>query len=123
MFLIIRVRPEFDVTAMRNYFHGVVLEWIFKKEQEAGRASYTKDMIREDLKRMFIGVDDNEKPLSMATLEQMEPGNPKTPKAKYREFLNNVRNFCRDWYHDEPPQPEKVDLGEDLFKWAIPERI
>ena len=50
----------------------------------------------------------------------MVAGDTRSPEIKYGEFLSDVRNWCRDVLNGEPPQPDQVDLGEEINECAIP---
>jgi hypothetical protein len=123
MHLIVRPRPGFDVTGKRNYFHGPMLTWICREVEKLGFPC-PREQMRDELKKRFVGVDDNGKALSLAdTLEVQTEGDPRDPEAKYSEFLNDVRNWCRDKLGSEPPRPEQVDLGEENTTCATSEVI
>ena len=121
MHLIVRPRPGFDVEGMRNYFHGPMLDWICKEVKEMGIRTSREEM-RDELKRRFIGVDDDGKTLSIAdTLEVKTKGDTRDPEQKYKEFLNDVRLWCIDTLGSEPPPPDEVDLDEESESCATAE--
>lgn len=121
MHLVVRLRPGFDVEAKRNYFHGPMLTWICDVIKDKG-IPCSREGMKEELKRRFIGVDDKGKVRSFAdTLEVTVEGDPRDPETKYGEFLSDVRNWCRDVLDGEPPRPDQVDLAEELTTCAKPE--
>lgn len=122
MHLIVRPRPGYNVEAMRNYFHGPMLDWIVFKLRGLGIPA-SREPMRDELKRNFIGVDDDGKTLSIAdTLEVMTKGDTRDPEKKYKEFLDDVRLWCIDTLGDEPPQPDEVDLAEEQETCSTPEK-
>jgi hypothetical protein len=123
MHLVVRLRPGFDVAGKRNYFHGPMLTWILDKIHDMGIPA-TRQQMKDEFKLKFLGVDDEGKLLSFAdTLEVMVEGDARDPEMKWGEFLSNVRNWCRDVLHSEPPRPDQVDLAEELTTCAKPETI
>ena len=122
MHLIVRPRPGFDVEAMRNLFHGPWLDWICDRLHEMG-LPHGREQVREEIKRRFMGVDDNGKPRSMTELERMTDGDPRDPETKYKTFLNEVKLWCIDIFNCEPPRQDEADLGEERSKCATPEMI
>lgn len=121
MHLIVRPRPGFDIIAKRNYFHGPMLDWVVKELQDKGIPA-SREGMRKQFVIMFVGVDDEGKPLSVAkNIEAMVEGDPRDPETKYGDLLSDVRNWCRDVLNAEPPRPDEVDLGEELGQCATPE--
>jgi len=121
MHLVVRPRPGFDVEAKRNYFHGPMLTWIIDELHSKG-IPCSREQMKEEFKKRFIGVDKEGKALSLAdTLEVMVAGDARSPEMKYGEFLSDIRNWCRDVLDGEPPQPDQVDLGEEMNRCATPE--
>ena len=122
MHLIVRPRPGFDVEAMRNYFHGPMLDWIVAEIKDMGIRTSREEM-RDELKRTFIGTDKDGKTLSIAgTLEVITDDDVRDPEKKYREFLSDVRLWCIDTLHGEPPLPDEVDLNEEQRSCSTPEK-
>ena len=121
MHLIVRPRPGFDVVAKRNYFHGPMLTWICKTIRDTG-IPCPREQMRAELVKRFVGVDEDGVALSVAnTLEVKTEGDPRDPETKYGEFISDVRNWCRDVLHSEPPWPDQVDLDEESTTCAKPE--
>lgn len=122
MHLIVRPRPGFNVEGKRNYFHGPMLTWICNQIKDKG-IPCSREAMKEELKRRFLGVDDDGKVRSFAnTLEVRVEGDPRDPEMKYGEFLSDVRDWCRDVLNGEPPRPDQVDLAEELTTCAKPEK-
>lgn len=111
MHLIIRPRPGFNVEAKRNYFHGPVLSWICRTLQDRGIPA-AREPMREELKRMFIGEDEQGRPLSARTLEIKTEGDPRDPETKYGDFLRDVKLWCIDNLGSAPPPPDTVDYED-----------
>ena len=121
MHMVIRPRPGFDVEGKRNYFHGPMLTWICNRLKDMGIPA-TREGMKEEFKKKFIGVDDEGKVLSLAdTLEVKTKGDARDPEMKYGEFLSDIRNWCRDVLGGEPPRPNQVDLDEESSECATPE--
>ena len=121
MHLIVRPRPGFDIIAKRNYFHGPMLDWVVKELKDKGIPA-SREGMRKQFVIMFVGCDEEGKPLSVAKyIEAIVEGDPRDPETKYGDLLSDVRNWCRDVLHSEPPRPDDVDLGEELGQCATPE--
>ncbi len=121
MHLVLRPRPGFNVVGKRNYFHGPMLTWICNELQKMGIPA-SREQMKEEFKKRFIGVDKDGKALSLAdTLEVMVEGDARSPEMKYGEFLSDIRRWCMDVIGSEPPQPDQVDCGEEIDEWASPE--
>ncbi len=123
MHLVLRPRPGFDVEAKRNYFHGPVLTWVIDELHDKG-IPCSREQMKEEFKKRFIGVDEDGKVRSLAdTLEVMVEGDARSPEMKYGEFLSDIRRWCRDVLDSEPPQPDQTDCGEESDSSAIPANI
>ena len=123
MHLVVRPRPGFNIEAKRNYFHGPLLDWIVSSLREKGIPA-TKEAMRKELVKKFVGTDEEGKPLSIATyIEAMVEGDPRDPEEKYGDLLSDVRIWCMDVLQSEPPRPDQVDLGEECDQCAMPETI
>lgn len=121
MHLVVRPRPGFDVEAYRNYFHGPMLDWILDRVHTQLGIPCSREEMRNEFKKKFIGVDEDGKPLSTAkTLEIKVKGDPRDPVTKYKEFLTDVRQWCIKVFNDEPPWPDECDLDEESGSCAIP---
>lgn len=123
MHLIVRPRPGFNVQAMRNFFHGPMLTWICDEVHKMGIPA-SREQMKEEFKRRFLGLDDNGKVVSFAdTLEVMVEGDARCPEIKWGEFLSDVRRWCIDVIGSEPPQPDQSDCGEEMSECAKPEKM
>jgi hypothetical protein len=78
--------------------------------------------MKDEFKKKFLGLDDDGKLRSFAdTLEVKVEGDARDPEMKWVEFLDDVRNWCRDVLGSEPPRPDQTDLDEESTTCAINE--
>jgi hypothetical protein len=99
-----------------------MLTWVIGELHKMGIPA-SREQMKEEFKKRFIGVDKDGKALSLAdTLEIMVEGDARSPEMKYGEFLSDIRRWCMDVIGSEPPQPDQVDCGEESEECATPER-
>lgn len=104
MELIFRKKIRWDIGRMRKFFEGPVVDFVKNQFAELGHA-YSKPEIRQFLKLKFLGTvvsDPIWTPVSTTTLDF----------EKFKNFLKDIDDFCKDTFGCGLPEPETVDEGD-----------
>jgi len=104
MELIVRKKISWDVSRMRKYFEGPVVDFVRDRYADTGMARGRGD-IREALKQKFLGYTEEYNlriPVSTTTLT----------RPKWREFLDDINHYCMDTFGCGLPEADNVDIGD-----------
>ena len=104
MELIVRKRVDWDVSRMRRYFEGPVVDFVRDRYADIGVA-YGRGDMREALKQKFLGFTEEHgllTPVSTTTLT----------RPKWKQFLMDIDEWCMAEFGCGLPSPDNADIGD-----------
>ena len=104
MELIVRKKINWDISHMRRFFEGPVVDFVRDRYADIG-VPLGKGDIREALKTKFLGYTEEHglrTPISTTTLT----------RPKWKEFLQDINHWCMDEFGCGLPEADNADVGD-----------
>lgn len=102
--LIIRKKVSWDISRMRRFFEGPVVDFVRDRYADTGVALGRGD-VREALKLKFLGYSEElglKVPVSTTSLT----------RPKWIKFLKDIDDYCMEQFGCGLPEADSVDIGD-----------